>query len=356
MHAIATGMRTLSPEHIGSLDRLWGNARNVCAVTHAHPDGDAIGSALGIVRYLKSSRGCACKLILDDAWPDCLSFLFGEDDLRDTLILERDGIGGIRSALASCDLVTCTDFNTLSRAGDEIAAAMRETPAPRVLIDHHLFPDMGSFELVFSETEVSSASELAYCLLKLMPDVGGDASNLPEGTLTALMTGITTDTNNFANSVFPTTLGNCAEILAAGVDRQKILDALYNQFSERRVRALGDILSRRMRITEEGLAFIVLDEEAYAGYGFTKGDTEGLVNIPLSIKDVRMSMFLRQESAMWRVSIRAKGGTSAYRMSKEYFNGGGHELAAGGKLPAVAETASAADVEKYVMRCAKLFF
>lgn len=346
-------MRTIPQHDIDSLDRLWGGVKRAAVLTHAHPDGDAIGSALGIIRYLREKRGVNCRLVLNDGWPHFLSFLFEDGELRDTVILERDGADRAAEALSEAGMLVCTDFNSLDRAGEGLEALVRRSAAPRVVIDHHLHPDEGSFGLTFSETAISSASELAYCVLKLMPDVAGDASKLPLGTLTALCTGITTDTNNFANSVFPGTLTNYAEMLAAGVDRLHILDCLYNQFSESRVRAMGDILSRRMRVTRGGLAYIVIDESAYRGYGLSSGDTEGLVNIPLTIKDVRMSIFLRQEGDLWRVSIRSKPGVSAYRMAKEHFGGGGHELAAGGRVPVGKGTATAEDMEKYIVRCAE---
>lgn len=349
-------MREISHSDIARLDSLLGETSRVCMVTHAHPDGDALGSALGMARYLYSCRNIECRLILDDGWSHFLSFLFTEEELQNTVIRERDGIEAVAGAFAESGLIVCTDFNTPDRAGDGIGTLIKTAGVPKVVIDHHLYPDRECFDLVFSETEISSASELAFCVLKMLPDIGGNAANLPADALTAFATGITTDTNNFANSVFPETLNNYSELLAAGIDRQMILDALYNQCSENRVRAFGDLLGRHMRITAEGLAYIVVDEERYKGYGLVSGDTEGLVNIPLTIKEVRMSIFLRQEGGVWRVSIRSKRGTSAYLMAREHFNGGGHELAAGGKIEVSDGMRTAGDMEKYIIRCAQDFF
>lgn len=349
-------MREISHSDIARLDSLFSGVSKACVVTHAHPDGDALGSALGIARYLHICRGIECRLIVNDGWSHFLSFLFSEEELQSTVVMERDGIGAVAGVLEETELIICTDFNTPDRAGEEIGTFIKTAGVPKVVIDHHLYPDSACFDLVFSETEISSASEHAFCVLKMLPDISGDAAKLPIEALTAFATGITTDTNNFANSVFPETLNNYSELLAAGIDRQMILDALYNQCSENRVRAFGDLLSKQMRITAEGLAYIVLDEESYKAYGLVSGDTEGLVNIPLTIKEVRMSIFLRQEGGLWRVSIRSKRGTSAYMMAKEHFNGGGHELAAGGRIEVSDGTRTAGDMEKYIIRCAQDFF
>lgn len=348
-------MQTIPQDHIDRLDRLIGGARRACVISHAHPDGDAVGSALGLKHYLQSSRDLQTTFVVNDLWSPQLDFLFGVDTRRETFVYEQDPIAAVE-AISGADLIFCTDLNMLSRAGEGIEQALLRSTAPRVVIDHHLYPESDSFELIFSETEISSASELLLQVLKQLPDVDGQVHRLPSLSTQAILTGITTDTNNFANSVFPTTLTSCSELLEAGVDRPYILDRLYNQFDERRVRGFGDILSRRMRITHGCLAYIVLDEQSYSDYGFAKGDTEGLVNIPLSIAQVQISMFLHQEGDVYRVSIRAKSGSSAYELAHRYFNGGGHALASGGRLPLSSELRSADDVEKYIIRCAEEYF
>ena len=184
----------------------------------------------------------------------------------------------------------------------------------------------------FSETEISSASELLYQILMSTPQVSEDAKKLPLSTATSLMTGMTTDTNNFANSVYPSTLIMASTLLAAGVDRDYILSQLYNQHSENRLRLMGHMMKELLTITEDGAAYMILDLKTQHKYGIKEGDTEGFVNMPLSIANVRISLLLKEDTDRIRVSIRSKKGTSANRCARMHFNGGGHENAAGGRL------------------------
>ena len=179
--------------------------------------------------------------------------------------------------------------------------------------------------------ELSSTCELLYWLLLSLPGVG-TAGRLPGAVLGSLMTGMTTDTNNFANSVFPSTLRMASELLAAGVDREALLDRLYHDYRENRLRAMGACLQERMRITPEGAALMVLDRAFLRRFDLQDGETEGFVNLPLGIGRVRLSVFLREDEGHFRVSVRSKRGVAANRLAAEAFHGGGHACAAGGKL------------------------
>jgi phosphoesterase RecJ-like protein len=188
-----------------------------------------------------------------------------------------------------------------------------------------------------------------------MPDIGGKVENLPLTSLNALMAGMTTDTNNFANSVWPGTLEMASELLAAGVDRDAILCNLYNSYRENRLRLMAYLVGEKMKITPQGAAYMILDKETQERFDFQEGESEGFVNIPLSIKDVIMSIFLTAEEDRFRVSLRSKRGISANRFAMEYFNGGGHEMAAGGKLPYGTGMTSPEDAEAYILKVSGLF-
>jgi phosphoesterase RecJ-like protein len=162
------------------------------------------------------------------------------------------------------------------------------------------------------------------------------------------MTGMTTDTNNFANSVYPSTLQMASALLAAGVDRDGILSNLYNQHSETRLRLLGHIMKDLLTITEDGVAYIVLDSRTQEEYSVKEGDTEGFVNMPLSIASVRMSILAKEDGEKVRISIRSKRGTSANGCAKAWFNGGGHENAAGGRLNIPADVKGIDEVAGYI--------
>ena len=163
------------------------------------------------------------------------------------------------------------------------------------------------------------------------------------------------DTNNFANSVYPTTLAAVAELIAAGVDRDAILEHVYNEYPEGRIRLIGQLLSEKLTITPEGGAYMILTRKMLRKYQLEEGDTQGIVNLPLAIKDVKLSILLREESHHFRVSLRSKEGVSANQMAKDYFHGGGHEKAAGGKLFCQRDIIAKFRAGAYLKRSIKAF-
>ncbi|MCR5277360.1 MAG: DHH family phosphoesterase [Bacteroidales bacterium] len=319
-------MNQVTPEKVAELDRLFRTKSPVCIVTHAHPDGDAMGSSIALADFLRTHYGQPATILIPDAAPAELAFLTGGETILDASLHDE------ASALpGQAGLILCTDFNRFNRTG-VLEAAIAAASCPKVLIDHHLDPDPAPFDLVFSRNDVSSASELVYDILLAMPQTQGQAARLPRKCAAALMTGMTTDTNNFANSVYPGTLRMAAELLAAGVDRDSIVRHLYFEYRENRVRAISRLLQDHLDISENGIALIIVTRAFMDAMDLREGELEGLVNIPLSIASVRMSLLLREEEDFFRVSIRSKEGCSANRLAVNKFHGGGHELAAGGRL------------------------
>ena len=323
-------MQAVTPQKISALNSLIDSADVVSVVTHTNPDGDALGSGLAVKLYLEQVRGKKVFFCHEDTYSRTLDFLFTAADKENEAFLKSED-RQYRKALQASELVFCVDCNSLSRT-DRFQKVFSCVKCPKILIDHHLNPETEAFDICFSETEISSACELVLSVLKAMPGIDGDVSKLPPRCLTALLTGITTDTNNFANSVFPSTLGAVSELMAAGVDRDNIIEHVYNEYPEGRIRLIGEMLSDKLTITPEGGAYMILTRKMLRKYGLEEGDTQGIVNMPLAIKDVKLSILLREESRHFRVSLRSKEGVSANRMAKEYFHGGGHEKAAGGKL------------------------
>lgn len=320
-------MNAISEKRIESLRLLLQASSRICIVTHMHPDGDAIGSSLALKHFLEDCMGKAPELLIPDASPDYLAFLTLGEKMHDVSSHPEDVC-----LLSEADLIICLDFNAARRAGEAMEAAIKANPCPKVLIDHHPGPDTEQFGTVFSSTEVSSACEMLYQVLLALPQISGDASALPRTSATALMAGITTDTNNFANSVFPGTLRMASALLEAGVDRDWIVARLYNEYRENRIRAFAELLGSHMTISDNGVACIIVTRELMEKYDIREGELDGLVNIPLSIGKVKLSVFLKETEGMFRVSLRSKKGVSANRLAMSHFNGGGHELAAGGRL------------------------
>ena len=318
----------IDKDSIQRLNALLEGAASVTVAAHPHPDGDALGSVSGMVSYLRECRGKDAVAVLPDTPAATVRFIV--PDSVPLLCFDTDP-EACRRRIDGSDLIVLLDANGFSRT-EGLQAAFEASTAPKVLIDHHIGPERDRFQVVFSTPDVSSASELLYYVLKELPDIGGDASRLPSDAARALLTGMTTDTNNFANSVYPGTFKMAAELIAAGVDRDAILAQLYNRYRENRVRVMGYLQYEAMRITPEGLAYIIATRDILDRFGVDEGETEGLVNIPLSIDRVKMSILLKQDKDHFRVSIRSKKGWSARQAADARFHGGGHENAAGGKL------------------------
>ena len=295
----------IDKEGIRKLDALLDSCKAVTVTAHTHPDGDALGSVSALVSYLRERRGKDAAVVLSDSpaatvrfiVPDSVPLLCGDT--------EPEACAG---SIAASDLLVLLDCNGFSRT-ESLQDAFESSPARKVLIDHHIGPDRDRFDVVFSTPDVSSASELLYYILLELPDIGGDPRRLPADAARALLTGMTTDTNNFANSVYPGTFRMAADLIAAGVDREAVLADLYNRYRENRIRVMGYLQYEDMRITPEGL-----------------------VNVPLAVDRVKMSILLKETDGHFRVSIRSKKGWSARDCAVRHFHGGGHENASGGKL------------------------
>lgn len=320
---------------IHRFEELVRKAGKIVITSHKSPDGDALGSSGALYHYFKG-KGRDVSVVLDDTVPDTLSFIY-----------EGIPVCG-PEAFGFCDLIVCTDFNLVSRAGG-IEEDIRRCGAPKILIDHHVGPETDAFDLVFSDPSMSSASEFVYRILR---EVEGGPGTLAPDVCRCLMAGMTTDTNNFANSVTAGTLRMAAELLEAGVDREDILSRLYNSYRPNRVAAFGYLLDRELRISEDGLAYIVISDALWHRFGLREGELEGLVNVPLTIADVKISVTLREspEDGYFRVSVRSREGYSARKLAAGFFHGGGHEKASGGRLYFPGDIASSRDVHDFMKK------
>lgn len=325
--------------------------------THINPDGDALGCTFGLAGYLEN-LGKNYLVFLPTPWGESLDFMVPEAAHPHIRVWDIARASALEADIASCDLFIGLDFNTPERTGG-FCDCFRKAGCTKILIDHHLNPSVADFDEIHSDTQVSSASELLYRILKQMPETGGSAEGMNDITREAILTGITTDTNNFANSVFPGTLSAVGELIAAGTDRDAIIQQLYFRYPERRIRAQGAILDKLMKITEEGVGYIVIDRSFQKKFGLKEGDTEGFVNIPLSIDRVRMSILAKEDpddDKRVRISIRSKKGTSAQQCAARFFHGGGHELASGGKLIKGEDITSMDEAAFYIEKSTKEFF
>ena len=326
------------------LEKVISGARQICLVSHTHPDGDALGSVVGLGSYLIESKGKSVKCILPTAPADNLMFMVPEGF---PLSIAEDDTPAALDIIKGCDLLMVLDCSGLSRT-DFLEEHLRKSTAFKVLMDHHVSPETGDFGMVFSKTEISSACELIYWILRDM-----EGGTLPQATRTALLAGMTTDTNNFANSVFPSTFAMASELIEAGTDRDYILSAIYQQYRENRIRLMGWMQSSNMVVLPCGAAYMILDADTQKRFDYKEGDSEGLVNIPLGIAGVKLSVMLKQTENGFRVSIRSRRGTSARDLAVRSFHGGGHENASGGKLDFGTDIANAGAASAYVEQAIK---
>lgn len=317
-------MDAVTPDKIALLSGWIDESGRTCIISHMHPDGDAAGSGSAMYHYLKG-LGKEAHLVLPDPLSENLRFILPPDT-----VIGQDEPGRAGDLLGGCDLLICLDFNKASRVAP-FSDALLASKARKVLIDHHTEPDTADFGICFSKPDVSSTCELLYWILKALNAHRGAPAALDPACAEALMCGMTTDTNNFANSVWPSTLSMASDLLSMGVDRDAIIDRLMNCYRENRFRVIGYLLSEKLRI-QDGTAYMVLRREETERFGIRDGELEGIVNIPLGMEKVKVSIFLREEQDCFRVSIRSKKGYSALALAKNWYDGGGHEQAAGGKL------------------------
>lgn len=331
-------MVTLQQEQISGLKTLLETASRVVVLGHTHPDGDALGSTAALCLFLKEQPGKEVTCLFSDTPPDNLRFLLAKG--VPYFFHDKEPEKAVK-AIAEAQLIVLLDCNAFSRT-EALQRPLQEASAPKILIDHHLNPDKASFNLVFSTPDISSASELLYWILKQLGPV-----SLPVGE--SLLAGMTTDTNNFANSVYPSTFRMASELIAAGVDRDALLQKIYWSYRENRVRLMGYMQSEQLHILPNGCSYMLLTRDIQTRYDLREGESEGLVNVPLTIEMVRLSVLVKQDGEHFRVSVRSKKGTSAQNLAQSFFHGGGHENAAGGKiLP--SDLAPGEDLRTYVER------
>ena len=306
--------------------------KQVAILCHINPDGDAIGSSLGLWNIFRK-LGHHCTVITPNDYPGFLKWLPGTEQV----IVFRHSPARSVEILKHADIIFAVDFNELKRV-KELNEAFDLATAHKVLIDHHPGPDM-AVDCLLSDTSASSTAELVYRFI-------GDTGLLPhmdKDIASCLFTGIMTDTGCFSyNSSNRKTWDVVAELLGYGIDKDRIYSLTYDNYSSYRMRLLGFSLNEKMEVFPEyHTGFIWLSMEDMLKYKFETGDTEGFVNYPLSIKGIRFSALFIEKEDHVRVSFRSKGSFAVNDFSKKHFNGGGHRNASGGEsYTSLAETVS----------------
>lgn len=316
--------KVIEQAKIDHFTKWFERADKIVIVSHVSPDGDAIGSSLGLAQFL-DSQDKTVNVIVPNAFPDFLKWMPGSKD-----ILLYDRYKEFADKLINeADIICCLDFNSLKRI-EEMADSVATFPARKILIDHHLYPE-DFCRIVISHPEISSTSELVFRLICRM----GYFSDISREGAECIYTGMMTDTGGFTyNSNNREIYFIISELLSKGIDKDDIYRKVYNTYSESRLRLMGYVLSNMKVYREYNSALISLTKEEQGKFDYIKGDSEGFVNIPLSIKNVRFSCFLREdtERRIIKISLRSVGTFPCNKLAAEFFNGGGHLNASGGEF------------------------
>ena len=317
--------KVIAQANVDHVEKWFEKADKIVIVSHVSPDGDAIGSSLGLYHFL-TSQDKNVHVIVPNAFPDFLKWMPGAKD-----IIQYNRYKDFADKLIQeADVICVLDLNVLSRL-DEMQYAVGESPARKMLIDHHLYP--GDFaRITISHPQISSTSELVFRLICQL----GNFSDISKEGAECIYTGMMTDTGGFTfNSNNREIYLIIGELLSKGIDKDEIYRNVYNNNSEGRLRLQGYVLYEKMQLYPQyRSALISLSREEQKRFQYAKGDTEGLVNIPLSIKDVCFSAFLREdtEKDMIKISLRSVGTFPCNEVAAEFFGGGGHLNASGGEF------------------------
>lgn len=325
----------LTSDQVAQLSHLISDAKNIIITCHKSPDGDAIGSTLGWAEYLRSI-GKEPTIIVPDQYPDFLSWIPNTEKIvrYDKHPEKCDMLFKI------ADLVFCLDYNTTSRV-DEMEKALVSSTAPKVLIDHHLDPDVPAV-LTISHPDLSSTCELVFRIVWQLDGF----NRLSKQFAIPIYCGMMTDTGGFLyNSTRSEIYFIIGELLTKHIDKDKIYRNVYHNYSESRIRLMGFVMYEKLvYLPESHAAYYSLTRQEQKRFHFIKGDAEGLVNIPQQIKGLKLSISLREDTdkpnIVW-VSLRSVDDFPCNKMAEEFFNGGGHLNASGGRINGTMEEAIA---------------
>jgi phosphoesterase RecJ-like protein len=297
--------------------------RNIVIVGHRNPDGDAMGSTLALKHYL-AKKGHIITVVVPNEYPEFLHWLPGSND---TYRFDWQN-NQSQKAINASDIIFLLDFNALHRVGSDMQHTLEKYPNDFAMIDHHQQPD--DVKYMFSDVEICSTSQMVYQFIEMNNDLDLIDTNIA----TCIYTGIMTDTGSFRfRSTTSTTHRIIADLIDKGAKNDRIHNNVYDANSYNRLLLLGKALSNLQILPAYKTAYITLTDEEKKRFDFQKGDTEGIVNYALSLKGIIFAaIFIEdEEQRIIKISFRSKGNFSVNQFSRNHFEGGGHDNAAGGK-------------------------
>lgn len=299
------------------------SAKQVLITTHRSPDGDAIGSSLGLAGFLKKA-GLNVAVLVPDAFPSFLNWMDGVEGIHVFEEYPHEAVALINAS----DVIFALDYNKFDRVG-EMGQYLTESNALKVMIDHHIDPASG-FDFVLSDTKASSTCELIFRFAENMAHL----QHLDQSIGEALYAGIMTDTGSFRfSSTSADTHRIVASLMDAGLKPDRVHQLIFDTNTFDRLQLIGYALTKKLIFNaEKGISIISLSLSEKNRFHYKKGDTEGLVNYGLSIAGASMAVFVSEELGATKFSFRSKAEIDVNQFARNYFNGGGHKNAAGGKL------------------------
>lgn len=312
--------KVIPEEQIVETLNLINNASKIVIVAHKRPDGDAVGSSLGLYHFLYSQEK-ETTIILPDGIPDYLQCLPCAKEILNFETQEAEA----KKIISECDLIFCLDFNGLDRIGD-MASVIGDSPVKKVMIDHHLH-NSGFCDVTISHPEIASASELVFRLICRM----GYFTEISLECAECICAGMLTDTGGLSyNSNSPEIYSIICELLRKGVDKDALYRKLFNNYSESRMKLMGYMMYKKLMVfSEYQTAILTLSYNEMLRFNYKPGDSEGFVNMPLSIGSVICSIFIKEERGVMKLSFRSQGNFNVSKMASDLFGGGGHFNAAG---------------------------
>jgi bifunctional oligoribonuclease and PAP phosphatase NrnA len=324
----------MNVDEIKEIKALLSTPKNVVIVPHRNPDGDAIGASLAMYHYL-INKGHKATVVSPNDYPSFLKWLPGSEDVFKFDMQNRQS----KSCIEEASIIFLLDFNALHRVGSDMQNTLEDYKGTFIMIDHHQQPDDVATYL-YSDVSICSTCQMVYHFFEKLEDVNSINADIAN----CLYTGIMTDTGSFR---FPSTTSTThriiADLIEKGAENAKIHNNVYDTNSYGRLQLLGRALSNLVVIDKLKTAYITLSQQELDEFKYEKGDTEGVVNYALSLDGVIFAaIFIEDvEQKIIKISLRSKGNFSVNKFSREHFDGGGHDNAAGGKsLVSMDETIS----------------
>ena len=324
----------MNVDEIKEIKALLSTPKNVVIIPHRNPDGDAIGASLAMYHYL-INKGHKATVVSPNDYPSFLKWLPGSEDVFKFDMQNRQS----KSCIEEASIIFLLDFNALHRVGSDMQNTLEDYKGTFIMIDHHQQPDDVATYL-YSDVSICSTCQMVYHFFEKLEDVNSINADIAN----CLYTGIMTDTGSFR---FPSTTSTThriiADLIEKGAENAKIHNNVYDTNSYGRLQLLGRALSNLVVIDKLKTAYITLSQQELDEFKYEKGDTEGVVNYALSLEGVIFAaIFIEDfEQQIIKISLRSKGNFSVNKFSREHFDGGGHDNAAGGKsLVSMDETIS----------------